>query len=226
MADYNSSLPVIGSQHVTQSTVPWVISGTVSIDTDPLAISGIVNIGTDPVPVSGIVNQGTDPWIISGITSVNVLTDPVPISGIVNIGTDPVSISGIVNITAGSVIVTNTISTTAGARSNIVNDYTSGINIAAGGSIVHTYLATGSLYVSRIITGFSGKGKSIVAVSGTSMLHKVTGFNSTAFPNIQLDFGEENGIYVEGSGISVISFNREASNAQDVYSTIIGYEVL
>lgn len=263
MADFNSSLPVVGSQHVTQSTSPWVVSGTatvagtVAISTSPVPVSGIVNLGTSAtLPVSGtafttvwigtgsVVQSGTSQPVFRGIGSIRIAEQGtvLGISGIVNQGTTPwvtsgtATVAGTVNVAAGStylvsspgsVAVYGTLDTSPGARSNIVNSYTSGLDVIAGGSMVHTYISTGSFYVSKVLTGFSGKGKSVVSFSGTSMIHKAVGFNSTANPNINLDFGEQNGLLViGGTGLSVITFNRESTSAQDLYSTIIGYEVV
>lgn len=235
MADYNSSLPVSGI--VNQGTSPWAISGTVRADilTSPVPVSGNalgvsgtafntvwVGVGSVRIAeqgvtfgVSGIVNQGTNPWVVSGTATIAGQSINISAGSIKLISTN------------GSVAVYGTVATSAGARDNIINSYTSGVDVAAGGSLIHTFVTTGSAYISRVLTGFSGKAKTLVALSGTSMTHKAVGFNSTATPNIQLDFGESNGILVVGgTGLSVILYNREASSAQDVYSTIIGYEVI
>ena len=219
MADFNSSLPVIGSQHVTQSTSPWVVSGTISVDTLPIGsnftLSSAGSIGVYWPVTGSIVISGTSIPVFRGIGSIRIAEQ----------GVVPLNVTGsFIPYGIGSVLVTGTVSTTAGTRSNLINDYISGLSIAAGGSDIHTYISTGSSYISRIMAAFSGKAKINVAISGTSMLFKATGFNSTADPNIILDFGEENGLFVgNGSGLSVIRYNRESASAQDVYSTIIGY---
>jgi hypothetical protein len=280
MADYNSSLPVVGSQYITNpseigSIAVQEISGTVNLGTAWTGIGSVlvtneisVTAGSetwikggsiqtyDPIGIGSVlvtndvnVTQGTDPWTatISGTTtvagSINIATDlstigsiaVQTISGTVEIGTNPVPISGIVNIGVGSisianfealgssVVVTNTVNVAEGARENTVQDYYSGVAIAAGGSDIHFYTSTGSFYLQKVEASASGKLKIIIGTGSPSVTHKAVGFNSTATPNVDIDFGA-NAIFVGSESIvSIVRVNREATSAQDLYSTIIGY---
>ena len=253
MADFNSSLPVVGSQAIT-NTVPVSglfqdVIGSVYVSNQSEAgsiavqtISGTVEIGTDPVAVSGIVNQGTDPWVVLGSVNIDnpgdigslavqtisgtveIGTDPVAVSGIVNQGTDPwVTVGSYAITNTGSVIVTNTVSTTEGTRDAPTQDYDTAADVAAGGSDIHYYASTGSFYFEKALAAFSGKGKVVVGTGSPSVTAKAVGFNSTATPNIELNFGANPIFAGSNTYVAVVRYNRESTDAQDVYSTIVGF---
>lgn len=204
----------------------WNVAGSI-IPYNPVGIGSV-----QLVPGSLEVYQTTASDMIvdiGNIGSVRIIPgDRVP-GSIVNLPD--------VNIGAGSVIILSStgsvsvyggdVTTSPGARTNLLADYETDASVSAGDSGLHAFTSTGSLYVSRVLAGFSGKGKVSVHISGDGAQEtRATAFNSTANPNILLDFGESNGLFVGNGSIIIIERNnREASNSQDVYSTIIGYTV-
>jgi len=193
-------------------------------------IGGMMNGSTFPARL----DAGSWLMVAGSISDLPTITDMVgsvtvgrtiEVSGAIFTGGDltgSVSLQGI-----GSVIATieGTVTTTAtaGARDDLVVDYKTSASVAAAAIGSHGYISLGSLYVSRIMGGFSGKAKMMVLTSGTSAVPLAVGFNSTANPNMSFDFGESNGLLIgNGSGLSIIRYNRDTS-AQDVYSSIMGY---
>lgn len=185
-------------------------------------IGGMMNGSTFPARL----DAGSWLMVAGSIDSLPVITDMV---GSVTIGRT-VDVSGGIftgGDLVGSVVATieGTVTTTAtaGARDDLVVDYKTSASVAAAAIGSHGYISLGSLYVSRIMGGFSGKAKMMVLTSGTSAVPLAVGFNSTANPNIALDFGEENGLFFGvGSVVTLVITNRDSA-AQDIYSSIIGY---
>ena len=225
MADYNSNLPVIGSVYVSNpadvggyaGSETYVKAGSVVVE-NTLDVLGSVYV-SNAVDVGGYA--GSETYVKAGSV---VVENTIDVLGSVYVSNAAEMGGSETYVKAGSVIITNTVLTTGGVRTAIINDYNTSADVAAAGNDEHSYLSVGSFYVSKILAGFSGKGKIVVSLSGTSLLPKATGFNSTATPNINLDFGENNGLYCgNGSRVVVTRYNRESTSAQDVYSTIIGY---
>ena len=247
MADYNSTLPILGSVTISSSVLIGVsgtkldsLVGSVTIGR-AVEVSGGIFTGGDLVGsvviedsvrlgVSGTVDIGNR--VAGSIVNIPDITIDGITAGSVEVfsSTGSVEMYGSLTATAGSeqwiqnvVEVSNTVATSAGAREDLVVDYKTTASIAAAAIGSHGYVSLGSLYVSRIMAGFSGKAKLMVLTSGTGTAPLVTGFNSTANPNINLDFGESNGLFFGvGSRVTLVMTNRDSA-AQDVYSTIIGY---
>src|SRR3972149_10879623 len=153
MADYDSSLPVVGSQAITNivgvsGTAFSNIAGSVAITGGavgvyvsgvPLAISGNLGVTFDAGDYLSVVQSGTQ-WFVAGSVyatgSVNI-TNVVTVTGSVFQSTSPW-------IVLGSINVNNTVSTTVGVRSNTAQDFNQASAIGAGGSSIHWFTSTGS----------------------------------------------------------------------------------
>lgn len=208
MADYNSSLPIIGSVAIVSSNLIGV-SGTIFTEGD---LTGSVNIIAAPtLEISGAIFTGGN------------IVGSMVVSSASRLG-----ISGTVEVsntvqTAGSIWSMPDISVSATERDGIVQDYKTDASVAAAALGSHSFVSLGSLYVTKVLGGFSGKAKVMVLVSGTSAVPLAVGFNSTASPNIDLDFSESNGLYFGNGSRIVLTMTNRDSAAQDFYSTIIGY---
>ncbi len=232
MADYNSTLPIVGSVTVESSTLVGV-SGDIFDSGDLTGSMSLQGIGSVHVAnileVSGAIFDGGDltgSMSLQGVGSVHI-ANILEVSGaIFDSGdiTGSVVVSDSVRLgVSGTVDIGNTVSVSAGAREDLVVDYQTDASVAAAAIGSHGYVSLGSLYVSRIIAGFSGKGKVVVLTSGTSAVPLAVGFNSTANPNINMDFGESNGLFFGLGSVVVLTMTNRDSAAQDIYSTIIGY---
>ena len=110
-----------------------------------------------------------------------------------------------------------------------INDYNTAAAVAGGASSNHIYTVTAgkTLYLNQIEASGSGKMKIEIQVetgvaTGVYTTHFVQ-FNSTATPNMEIIL--KNPITVlAGVRVRVIRTNKE-NQAQDVYSTISGYEL-
>lgn len=110
-----------------------------------------------------------------------------------------------------------------------VHSYNTTAAVAAGASSTHDYTVTAAktMYLNQIVASGSGKMKIEMQVetgvaSGVFVTRAVM-MNSTAQPNMTMDL--KNPIVVAaGVRVRVIRSNRDNS-AQDLYSTISGYEV-
>lgn len=121
------------------------------------------------------------------------------------------------------VVVTSTTPGTA------INDYKRAIGIAAGASDNHDYTVTAlkTLHLDHIESSGSGKAKMEVEVeTGVAtgvFLTKWSQFNSTATPNMTIHI--DNAILVAaGVRVRIVMTNKDLV-AQDMYSTISGYEL-
>lgn len=218
MADFNSSLPVVGSQAITNIVA---VSGNLGVVFDagdnldvtviagsvqPYGQIGSVEVWQDTNTDMQVQATQEGTWDIN-----NILTGSVRV------------VSQNVWEGVGSVLVKGTVITAPGIRNTTIANYTSGIAIAAGGSDVHYFTSTGSFNLDRVAAAFSGKGKIVIGESGPIITAFWTGFNSTANPNIDAVFEPSSVKFHNGSLVEVVRFNRETTSAQDVYSTIIGF---
>lgn len=110
-----------------------------------------------------------------------------------------------------------------------INDYKDAASIAAGSSDDHDYTVTAgkTLHLNQVEAASSGKAKMIVRVEtgvGTGTFNDVFAkFNSTADPNISLII-QDDILVAAGVRVRVTMFNYDKA-AQDLYSTISGYEL-
>jgi hypothetical protein len=110
-----------------------------------------------------------------------------------------------------------------------INDYSTGSSIAADATSNHDYTVTAlkTLRLNRIEASASGKMKIEVQVESAagsgSFASKFVQFNSVSAPNMSVEL--KNPILVTaGVKVRVIRTNKDES-AQDVYTTICGYEL-
>ena len=224
MADYNSTLPILGSVAIASSALVGV-SGDIFTNgkmTGSMAMQGIGSVIIQSAPligVSGLVF--TEGKIVgsfhpAGVGSVIIQSNArMGISGIVEVSND-------VQV-AGSIWSIPDIAVSATEREGIVQSYKTTASVSASAIGSHGFVSLGSLYVTKVLGGFSGKAKLMVLESGTSAVPLATGFNSTANPNIDLYFGESNGLYIGNGSRVILTMTNRDSAAQDIYSTIIGY---
>jgi len=222
MADYNSSLPVIGSQAITnvvtvtgsvyQSTDPWNVLGSINVE-NTVAVSGNLGVEFTSADYLSVVQSGTE-WLVGGSVDIRNFTD---------LGSSRVVIGSVEITNTTAIPISGMVTTNEGARSTTIQDYDTAADVAAGGSDVHWYETTGTFNFGKASAGFSGKGKISVGYGSPTITKLWTGFNSTAFPNVEMDFGLNSFSRNTGSHITVIRYNRESTEAQDVYSTIIGF---
>lgn len=214
MADYNSTLPILGSVAIASSALVGV-SGLIFTDgkmTGSMAMQGIGSMvisSSNLIGVSGLIftdGKMTGSMAMQGIGSMVIASST------------RLGVSGIVEI-AGTVTTT----AVPGVRIGIVQAYKTSASVSAAAVGSHSTISLGSLFVTRILGGFSGKAKMMVLESGDSAIPVATGFNSTANPNISLDFGENNGLYFGLGSRCVLTMTNRDTAAQDIYSTIIGY---
>jgi hypothetical protein len=99
-----------------------------------------------------------------------------------------------------------------------INNYDTQAAVAGGASDNHDYTVPGGndFILKRVIASASGKMKIEVQVDGSTV---AVGFNSTATPNIELNFAPVQ--VPAGDVVRVIRTNRD-NQSQDVYSTIVG----
>lgn len=236
MADYNSTLPILGSVAIASSSLVGV-SGLIFTDgnmTGSMATKGIGSVIVQSSNLIGVSGAIFDSGDITG--SVVISSSPLlGVSGLIFTDgkmTGSMAMKGIGSViihsstrvgVSGIVEIDGTVSTTAGERSGIVQAYKTSASVAASAIGSHSFVSLGSLFVTRILGGFSGKAKVMVLESGNTAIPLATGFNSTANPNINLDFGENNGLYFGNGSRCVLTITNRDSAAQDIYSTIIGY---
>lgn len=99
-----------------------------------------------------------------------------------------------------------------------VDSYNTASAVAGGASNTHTYTSTGNFYVEQVHASASGKLKIEIQVNGAT---KFVAFNSTAEPNINIELKQPI-LATSGQTVTVIRTNRD-NQAQDVYSTILGF---
>lgn len=98
------------------------------------------------------------------------------------------------------------------------HDYDTDAAVAAGATGTHTYTSTGNFYLEQVEASASGKLKIVVKVNAVT---KFVGFSSTANPNISFVLKQPI-LATTGQTVTVERTNMD-NQAQDVYSTIIGY---
>lgn len=153
--------------------------------------------------------QGTTPWVVSStdldIRDLTAAQDNVAISD----GTNTLSI-----FSDGSVGVR----ILDGSPGVDVSDYNTAAAVAAGSTSNHTYTSTGNFYLTQIEAAGSGKIKIEVIIDGAT---KFVQFNSVSTPNTTLVL--KNPILVTTGKTVVIARTNRDLQAQDLYSTVVGY---
>lgn len=225
-----SALPTgantIGS--VNQGTSPWVTSdladGSVTggiAGTKSLLAGGVYTAALPTLTTGQQVGVQTD---VNGRLLVGSIFSPLPaganLLGAVNLDLAglPVSSTNPVPVTFSNTVI-----------GTIVNKYNTSVAVAAQATVNHVYTISAAKVFSgrKFFIAGTGKIRADVQMSpdGTTYSTYWTAFNSSAFPNIDIqldnlviqDFGV-------GSTIRIIVKNMEVVSAQDVYSTISGVE--
>ncbi len=103
-----------------------------------------------------------------------------------------------------------------------INDYATSAAVASGASINHDYTVTAlkTMYLNQIEAAASGKFKIEVKVNAVT---KFVQFNSTANTNASIHI--ENPIVATAGQVVRVTITNRDNQAQDVYSTISGYEL-
>lgn len=177
-----------------------VSGSSVTVTATNLDVRDLV-FATDKVDVSGSSITATD----LDIRDLTHASDSVKVGD----GTDFLAINtdGSINVK----IVDNSPGTA-------INDYNTSASLAAAASNTHTYTSTGDFYLQQIFATGSAKIKIVVSVNSVV---KFVGFNSTANPNIAFTFSQPL-LATTGQTVTVARTNLD-NQAQDVYSTICGY---
>lgn len=105
-----------------------------------------------------------------------------------------------------------------GTPGTSITDYDTSAAVAGGASDTHTYTSTGNFYLTQVEASSSGKLKIEVQVNSVT---KFVQFNSTSTPNMSIELSQPI-LATVGQTVTVIRTNRD-NQAQDVYSTISGY---
>jgi len=214
--------------------------GSLTVDATDLDIRNLV-FATDKVDVSGSTDIGLDAATLAALESITVqngagaaavniqdggnsitvdatdldIRDLTHVSDSVKIGdgTDFLAVN-----TDGSINVV----VLDGTPGTPINDYNTAAAVAGGATSNHDYTVTAlkTFYLNQIEASGTGKMKIEVLVNGVSKFVK---FNSTSNPNMSIHL--ENPITAAaGQVVRIIRTNRE-NQAQDLYSTISGYEL-
>lgn len=101
-----------------------------------------------------------------------------------------------------------------------VSDFNTSVSVAGGASSTHTFTSTGNFNLTQVTASGTGKMKVEIRVNAVT---KCVLFNSTANPNMLLELSQPI-VATTGQTVTVVRTNREGQ-AQDVYSTIIGYTI-
>jgi len=112
------------------------------------------------------------------------------------------------------------------ASNSEVIDHQSSVAVAVGASGNHDYTvgALLTLKIKRVYSSASGRIKvSIIADPTGTPVTALVGFNSTANPNVDMDLEGLN--EVPAGTVIRVQIDNLDEDAQDVYSTLIGYEV-
>jgi len=168
-------------------------------------------------PVSGTVtaNQGGAPWT-QNLTQVG--------GSAVALGQAAMASSIPVVISSNQTTIPVSIANPAGT---VITDYQTDAAVAAGASTNHDYTVTTgkTLSFDKWLATASGKIKAEVQVDlGAGLVTKFVGFNSTANPNIYIDFSNLNIQVASTKKVRIIVTNKD-NQAMDTYSTIMGTEV-
>lgn len=237
------------------SSAPTLISGdmySLSLTTSgAVRVDGSAT--TQPVSGTITANQGTSPWV-ENLTQVGgsaialgqtTMSASLPVAIASNQTALPSNITQIagsapsasnslaVQISTGSAYVSSSnplpvVIDPQGAGTSVL-DYKDASSIASGSSDNHDYTVTvgKTLHLQQIESSASGKAKMQLLVetgvaSGT-FTTKVVQFNSTAAPNMTLRLQAEI-LVPAGVRVRVIMSNNDLL-AQDLYSSIIGFEI-
>ena len=236
MADYNSSLPVRTEN--AGDVISKIADATTPSQQLKVEADGSINVkdngGSLTVDASDLdirdlshtqdsvkIGDGTDFLAVNADGSINAVATATNLD-IRDLSAATDSITAWIKDEAG-VAFSNAnplpVSLIDGSGSEI-NNYDTSAAVASGASDNHDYAVTGDLLFKRVWASASGKMKiEVQADTGSGYQTIAVGFNSTANPNIEVNFGPVQ--LASGDDIRIIRTNKD-NQAQDVYSTIIG----
>jgi hypothetical protein len=172
------------------------------------------------------VGSGTKKTLLSSIhdgdnlLSVALNNNTAPTSGLIVFGVDPTGKAQYLSTDTSGVLNVNIKSS---AEPNPVHDFKKATGILAGNSDSHTYTSTGDFKLARIMCSARGEAKWEVKVGPTgSEVTKAVKFTSPSKQECEFSFDVEIPVN-NGDNVIVTATNLERVQAQDMYSTIIGY---
>jgi hypothetical protein len=219
----NSSVKTDGSVF-TLNTDEVTPMGALADDTAPGSVDegdvGIPRMTLDRKMLQVIVDPDTDGnrWAIDGaglgqvdLAAVSVTAVPVSATAAVNDETNPIYVQVVSGATSG----------------NEVHDFDQAAATGAGASTNHDYVTAGAtFFLKSVIIGASGEARFELQIGpAAGLVTKGVFFTTSSNPTKQLDFDPPMEIPVAASGTTRIVKQNDDNQAQDVYSTIIGYDV-
>lgn len=204
---------------VEQGTSPWVVSGTVAATQSGTWTVGLSEdhnygaVGSNTLRAAAQIGNATGAADFNnGATGAQTLRTAANLA-----------VAG-ANVTALNPVPVSIVDAVAGSTE--VLDFKQAVAVAAAASDTHTYTITSgkSLVLQKIAASGSGKIKVEIllgTIGGETL--KVVLFNSTANPNVEYAFGTPQRM-PDTQDVKVTITNLD-KQAQDLYSTIEGYEV-
>jgi hypothetical protein len=214
--------------------------GSITVDATDLDIRDLV-FATDKVDVSGSTNVGLDAATLAALESITVQNGAGAAAVNIQDGGNSITVDAvdldIRDLDAATDSVAAHLFDEAGVAFSAsnplyvtsvegtgteVNDYNTASAIAGGASSNHDYTVPGGndMLFSKVWASASGKMKIEVQIDiGGGYVTRAVGFNSTANPNIKVEFAPIQ--LVATDKIRIIRTNKD-NQSQDLYSTIIG----
>lgn len=192
-----------------------VTGSEVSLDATTLAALENITVSATDLDIRDLA-FATDTVDVSG-SSVTVTATDLDIRDLTH-ATDSVKVGDGTDFLAVNTDGSINVKIVDGSPGTAINVYNTASAIAGGASSTHTYTSTGNFYLTQIEASASGKMKIEVQVNGTT---RFVQFNSTSDANLSIKLTNPI-LATSGQTVTVIRTNRD-NQAQDVYSTISGY---
>lgn len=207
---------LIGKATISQGGNDASVSASNALKVDGSAVTQPISAAALPLP-SGAATSALQTAGNASLASIDSkLASPMPVTGPLTdaeLRATPVPVSG---------------SFTPVTQDANVLSFKDASAIAVGATDNHDYTVTAgmTLHLKSVQGSASGKSSMIIQLESAPASNVFNSiyvfFNSTASPNVQVEF--ENAIAVPaGARVRVIMSNRDIA-AQDLYSTILGYE--
>lgn len=205
LSSIDGKTPALG-QALAASSVPVVLTASQLTTLTPLSSVSVNNAsGASAVNIQDGGNSITVDSTNLDIRNLTTARDIVRIGNGANVVA--VNTDGTINVRVSDA-----------SPGTAVSDFNTVAAVAGGATSTHTYTASADFFLTQIHASGSGKMRILVQANAVT---KIVQFNSTANPNMDISFDQPIPI-LSGQTITIARLNRE-NNAQDVYSTIIGY---
>lgn len=222
MSDYASSLPIRTESNGDAAIK--VVDGTITSQYLNIDSNGRITNKNQDGAGNSLTSQtnGSQRALDVGVNVAGIQVDPRAIR---TITTTDIITANIKDSAGSSFSSVNPLPVTVVdvvAGSTDVLDYKTAVAVAASATDTHTYTVTTgkNLALKQISASGTGKIKVEIKIAGTT---KVVLFNSTASPNVFYKFFSPSSV---GSAVAVsVVITNTDKQAQDVYSTIEGFEV-